>query len=416
MNAATEAKFKPFESPATRDFSDAKVTSPDGIKAVDGAGTPDKASFRDILLNSNDDTARERVAQKNGDQLRMAKSDDEFAKMMAAKANQGNLRKPQNELDKDAFLKLFVTQMRNQDPMSPDNSTQMAAQLAQFHGLEQMMNVNKNLEKMQNDEAMGRAVTLLNFVGKDIKLDNGKLMVEGGKVATDASFKLDADSVKTILEVRDGAGVVVASKNLGNLSAGESKLEWSGNNKSGKPLADGAYTFSIQGTDIQGQPLTAPVSSTLQVTGVDLHDGGGSFYTAVGKVGVREVASVGSQGYGKVRAAPAENPSNPLTDEALSAALVAPDKAAVMLTPGSPAAVAAAGAADFGVSTLEPRRAAATANLVNNNGQGEQAAARLPTGPRGQEQAAAAPALKVEKPSPVPVKTDKLASIKAPRA
>jgi len=131
---------------------------------------------------------------------------------------------------------------------------------------------------------------------------------------------------------------------------------------------------------------------------------------------VREVASVGSQGYGKVRAAPAENPSNPLTDEALSAALVAPDKAAVMLTPGSPAAVAAAAAADLGVSTLEPRRAAATANPVNNNGQGERAAARLPTGPRGQEQAAAAPALKVEKPSPVPVKTDKLASIKAPRA
>ena len=200
MNAATEAKFKPFESPATRDFSDAKVNAPDAAKAVDG-GAPDKASFRDILLNSNDDTARERVAQKNGDQLRMAKSDDEFAKMMAAKANQGVTRKPQNELDKDAFLKLFVTQMRNQDPMSPDNSSQMAAQLAQFHGLEQMMNVNKNLEKMQNDEALGRAVTLLNFVGKDIKLDNGKLMVEGGKVATDASFKLDNESVKTILEV-----------------------------------------------------------------------------------------------------------------------------------------------------------------------------------------------------------------------
>jgi flagellar hook assembly protein FlgD len=402
MNAATEAKFKPFESPATRDFSDAKVNAPDAAKAVDG-GAPDKASFRDILLNSNDDTARERVAQKNGDQLRMAKSDDEFAKMMAAKANQGVTRKPQNELDKDAFLKLFVTQMRNQDPMSPDNSSQMAAQLAQFHGLEQMMNVNKNLEKMQNDEALGRAVTLLNFVGKDIKLDNGKLMVEGGKVATDASFKLDNESVKTILEVRDGAGVVVASKDLGHVAPGETKLEWSGGNKNGKPLSDGAYTFSIQATDMQGQTLAAPVSSTLQVTGVDLHDGGGSFYTAVGKVGVREVASVGSQGYSKVRPASAENLVPPLAGDAAAE--------------GSPAlANAGAVAAQQNAQPPEPKRAGAAATGLNNGSSGEQTAARLPISVPGPVPAAQVPAVKVEKPSPVPVKSDKLASAKAQKA
>ena len=402
MNAATEAKFKPFESPATRDFSDAKVNAPDAAKAVDG-GAPDKASFRDILLNSNDDTARERVAQKNGDQLRMAKSDDEFAKMMAAKANQGVTRKPQNELDKDAFLKLFVTQMRNQDPMSPDNSSQMAAQLAQFHGLEQMMNVNKNLEKMQNDEALGRAVTLLNFVGKDIKLDNGKLMVEGGKVATDASFKLDNESVKTILEVRDGAGVVVASKDLGHVAPGETKLEWSGGNKNGKPLSDGAYTFSIQATDMQGQTLAAPVSSTLQVTGVDLHDGGGSFYTAVGKVGVREVASVGSQGYSKVRPANAENSVPSLAGDAAAEVPPAP-------APG------AAVAALQNTPPPEPKRAGAAATGLNNGSSGEQTAARLPISVPGPVPPAQVPPVKVERPSPVPVKSDKLASAKAQKA
>ena len=402
MNAATEAKFKPFESPATRDFSDAKVNAPDAAKAVDG-GAPDKASFRDILLNSNDDTARERVAQKNGDQLRMAKSDDEFAKMMAAKANQGVTRKPQNELDKDAFLKLFVTQMRNQDPMSPDNSSQMAAQLAQFHGLEQMMNVNKNLEKMQNDEALGRAVTLLNFVGKDIKLDNGKLMVEGGKVATDASFKLDSESVKTVLEVRDGAGVVVASKDLGHVAPGETKLEWSGGNKNGKPLSDGAYTFSIQATDMQGQTLAAPVSSTLQVTGVDLHDGGGSFYTAVGKVGVREVASVGSQGYSKVRPTGAENLVPPLAGDTAAEVSPAP------VTVGPVAALQ-------NTQAPEPKRAGAAATGLNSSSSGEQTAARLPISVPGPVPAAQIPAVKVEKPSPVPGKSDKLASAKAQKS
>ncbi len=292
MNGALEARIKPFESPAARDFSDATIKNPN--ESVADSNSKDKVSFRDLLLNSNDETARERAAQKNGDNLRAAKSDDEFVKMMRDKANPQNLRKPQNELDKDAFLKLFVTQMRNQDPLNPDDSAEMAAQLAQFHGLEQMMNVNKNLEKMQSDEAIGRAVNLINFVGKEVKLSNGKLQIESGRMVTDATVKLDQDSINTTLEIRDAAGAVVAQKDLGPMQAGDNKLEWEGLSKDGKKLSNGAYTFSIVATDRNNQPIPANITSTLQVTGVDLHDTGGAFHTPIGKVGVRDVASVGT--------------------------------------------------------------------------------------------------------------------------
>ena len=50
------------------------------------------------------------------------------------------------------FLTLFTTQLKNQDPLKPDDAAQMAAQLAQFNGLEQMMNVNKNLEQMTSND------------------------------------------------------------------------------------------------------------------------------------------------------------------------------------------------------------------------------------------------------------------------
>jgi len=64
-----------------------------------------------ILIRNVDDAVldalRKRAAQKNGDGLQAAKTDAEFAKAMADKLNKENLRKPQNELDKDAFLKLF---------------------------------------------------------------------------------------------------------------------------------------------------------------------------------------------------------------------------------------------------------------------------------------------------------------------
>jgi len=297
MDAGFQAKFKPFESPASRDYSDAKVSSPNA-DAVDANETP-KVSFKDLLLNSNDEMARAREAQKNGNGMRLAKSDAEFAEMMASKINQENLRKPQNQLDKEAFLKLFVTQMRNQDPLNPDDSAEMAAQLAQFHGLEQMMNVNKNLEKIQTDANMGRAVGLVSFVGKEVQLDNGRLNIAGGKLTSNAVVHLNAPSTKTTLEVRDGAGVVQAQAELGFMPAGDSKLEWSGRGLDGKPIADGIYTFNVLAGDSKGQSLEANVVSTVKVTGVDLHEGGGSFFTEVGKVSLNDVAAVGDNGFAK---------------------------------------------------------------------------------------------------------------------
>lgn len=55
-----------------------------------------------------------------------------------------------NELGKDAFLLLLVTQMQNQDPLDPQDNGEYLAQLAQFSALEQMTNVAENLESLQD--------------------------------------------------------------------------------------------------------------------------------------------------------------------------------------------------------------------------------------------------------------------------
>jgi flagellar basal-body rod modification protein FlgD len=53
--------------------------------------------------------------------------------------------------DKETFLKLLVTQIQNQDPLNPTDSTQFVTQLAQFSELEQMTNVNTNLQAIQKE-------------------------------------------------------------------------------------------------------------------------------------------------------------------------------------------------------------------------------------------------------------------------
>ncbi len=69
------------------------------------------------------------------------------------------LRTPKNNLDKDAFLNLLVTQMKYQDPLNPMDDKQFIAQMAQFSSLEQMQNLNTSSLRSQAYSMMGRYVS-----------------------------------------------------------------------------------------------------------------------------------------------------------------------------------------------------------------------------------------------------------------
>lgn len=56
-----------------------------------------------------------------------------------------------SSLDKDAFLRLLMTQMSHQDPLNPMEDKDMLAQLAQFSSLEQMNNLNTNFNSARDE-------------------------------------------------------------------------------------------------------------------------------------------------------------------------------------------------------------------------------------------------------------------------
>lgn len=66
-----------------------------------------------------------------------------------------------NDLGKDAFIQLLVTQMQYQDPLNPMDNTEMIAQLAQFTALEQMMNVAKSSDRQLANNMIGKYVEYL---------------------------------------------------------------------------------------------------------------------------------------------------------------------------------------------------------------------------------------------------------------
>lgn len=76
-------------------------------------------------------------------------------------------RKVTGTLDKNAFLQLFIAQLKNQDPLNPQDSSSFMAQMAQFSTLEQLTNMNKEISQMRLSQEMSEASTLL---GRTVKV------------------------------------------------------------------------------------------------------------------------------------------------------------------------------------------------------------------------------------------------------
>ncbi len=92
------------------------------------------------------------------------------------KSNVINGRKTSQELGKDDFLKLLITQMQNQDPTSPMENTEFIAQMAQFSSLEQMTNMSTAFEKMASFINASEAASTL---GKTVQITAGGNQFEG---------------------------------------------------------------------------------------------------------------------------------------------------------------------------------------------------------------------------------------------
>jgi flagellar basal-body rod modification protein FlgD len=76
-------------------------------------------------------------------------------------------------LDKNAFLKLLVQELTNQDPLKPADNTAFIAQLAQFSSLEQMQNMSQNLTNMQSSFQEVQARGLMGMDVKSISSSTG---------------------------------------------------------------------------------------------------------------------------------------------------------------------------------------------------------------------------------------------------
>jgi len=124
-------------------------------------------------------------------------------------ANKKEERKSGDNLGKDDFLKLLITQLQNQDPSSPMDNSQFIAQMAQFSTLEQMVNIGSKIDDLVEMKTQDSLLNYSSFVGKEVTWhvveessdsvnETGPTIKEGTGVIQSIQFK--NDSVVFILE------------------------------------------------------------------------------------------------------------------------------------------------------------------------------------------------------------------------
>ncbi|GIN11222.1 hypothetical protein J26TS2_10890 [Shouchella clausii] len=112
---------------------------------------------------------------------------------------QNQQRQPNNSLGQDAFLKLLITQLQNQDPSNPIEDREFIAQLATFSQLEQLTKLNSTMEYMYYEQKSQQLMALSELIGKSVEWLNEKDQVE---LATVTGVKY-SESGNLLVQIED---------------------------------------------------------------------------------------------------------------------------------------------------------------------------------------------------------------------
>ncbi len=177
-------------------------------------------------------------------------------------------------LDKDAFFKLMLAQMKNQDPTNPMQSHETAAQLAQFSSLEQLQNVNTNINQLAKAQEPATKFQVLNLIGKEINSDSSIINHMNGDTNHDIKFNLLADAKEVDVLVRDMEGNTMKEFKVNNLKKGVNKINWNATNTTGEKVLEGRYDVVIKAKDSYNKGVGAETKVAGRITGVNYTSSG----------------------------------------------------------------------------------------------------------------------------------------------
>jgi flagellar basal-body rod modification protein FlgD len=180
-------------------------------------------------------------------------------------------------LGESDFLQLLITQMKNQDPMSPMDGTQFASQLAQFSSLQELQNLNTSMtSSISANYALAQSINntmSATLIGKDVKI-SGQDITYSGQDKIQLGYSLPADASAVSIKVYDSNGTLVKTIDGLPTGTGENRTAWDFTDDNGNKVQQGNYTFEVDAKTTNGEDMTADGFKYGTITGVEYTSSG----------------------------------------------------------------------------------------------------------------------------------------------
>lgn len=188
-------------------------------------------------------------------------------------------KKNTNELGQAAFLELMITQMNNQNPLSPQDNSEFVAQLAQFSSVEGLERLNTSFNSFMSNNALQAS----SLVGRSVTVKSDtSMLTTGGIVAGSVDLTYPTSDMK--ISIYDENGALVQTVPVGKVPSGETVFRWDGQNMevNGELLeweagddaaAAGKYRFAVTAMQ-DGKTEALDTSLSANVNSVTIGENG----------------------------------------------------------------------------------------------------------------------------------------------
>ncbi len=173
--------------------------------------------------------------------------------------------------DFNQFLVLLTTQLQNQDPLNPMDSTEFTNQLVQFSQVEQAINTNQKLDDLVSLQIGSAAGMALGYVGLDINYMSGEAYYDGD-TPIEISYALEKEARQVTMNIYDEANNLIYTT-AAPTAPGTQRVTWNGDHLGGGKVESGTYKIVIDAFDSEGQNIEKATAVSGNVSGIESQNG-----------------------------------------------------------------------------------------------------------------------------------------------
>ena len=170
----------------------------------------------------------------------------------------------------DMFLKLLTTQMQNQDPLDPMETSEYTQQLTQYSQVEQSIQQTAALKDILAALSTQDLAQSANFLGQRAELDSATAGLSD-QAPAQWTWQANRPIQSLTATITDGRGRVVETRDLDPDDAGS--FAWDGSLSTGGTAAAGGYTLSLNAVDAAGQQVPVAIRTTGVIDEVATRNG-----------------------------------------------------------------------------------------------------------------------------------------------